>query len=271
LRKKMAWMETRFRILRLDEVDSTNSYARRLAEGGASDGTVVVARKQTSGKGRLGRQWHSSGDFGLWFSVLLRPAFDPRFAGMLGISAGVAVAQAARSIAGADAVLKWPNDVLIEGRKVCGILAEGCTAGRRLEWAVVGIGINVTLPGGGFPPELEDVATALSQHCACGAEGSALDKDILLDAVLGEFGARYAMLHEGGTRLVRDEAAGLMECFLGRRVTIRGEFGVLQVRALDLLEDGALLVKPDGGEMMQITAADVSIGTCARERGEEDA
>lgn len=266
----MAWMETRFRVLRLDEVDSTNSYARGLAEDGAPDGTVVVARKQTSGKGRLGRQWYSSGDFGLWFSMLLRPEFDPRFAGMLGISAGVAVAQAIRSLVGAEAVLKWPNDVLIEGRKVCGILAEGRTTGTRLEWAVVGIGINVTPPEGGFPPELEDVATALSQHCVRDVEGSALDRDVLLDAVLGQFGARYAMLHEEGARLVRDEAAELMESFLGRRVTIRGGFGIIQARALSLLEDGALLVKPDGGEIMQITAADVSIGTCARGVGEEN-
>lgn len=267
----MAQMETRFRVLRLDEVDSTNLYTRGLAEDGAPDGTVVVARKQTSGKGRLGRQWHSSGDFGLWFSILLRPVFDPKFAGMLGIGAGVAVAQAIRSLVGAEAVLKWPNDVLIDGRKVCGILAEGRTVGRQLEWAVVGIGINVTHPEGGFPPELEGMATALSQHCACDGEGSAPDKDVLLDSVLSEFGARYAMLHEGGARRVRDEAAGLMESFLGRRVTIRGEFGVLEARALDLLEDGTLLVRLDGGETMRITAADVSIGTCARGPGEKNA
>mgnify|MGYP000914167626 CR=1 FL=1 len=76
----MAWMIPHFRIERLDEVDSTNSYARALAEAGAPDGTVVVAERQTAGRGRLGREWHSSGDFGLWFSLLLRPEFEPQFA-----------------------------------------------------------------------------------------------------------------------------------------------------------------------------------------------
>lgn len=267
----MAWMIPHFRIERLDEVDSTNSYARALAEAGAPDGTVVVAERQTAGRGRLGREWHSSGDFGLWFSLLLRPEFEPQFAGMLGIAAGVAVVQSMRSLVGARAVLKWPNDVLIDGRKVCGILSEGRTVGQKLEWAVIGVGINVTAPEGGFPPELENVATSLAQHCAADIGAPAPDKEALLDSVLSQFGARYAMLSSGNVRAVRDEAEELMRSFLNRRVTIRGQSGTMEVRTLDLSEDGALLVELDGGEVAKITAADVSIGTRACARGELDA
>ncbi|HON42827.1 MAG TPA: biotin--[acetyl-CoA-carboxylase] ligase [Bacillota bacterium] len=249
-----------FDILQVEETDSTNRMARVLAESGACDGTVVVAGRQTAGRGRRGRSWLSSGDFGLWFSVVLRPEFEPNLAGLLGIGAAVAVARAVDKLTGVSADLKWPNDVLIGGRKVCGVLAEASTAAGRVEWAVVGVGINLFHPEGGFPPEISPVATSLSEHM--GPE-AAIDRERLLGAVLDELADRLALLEREGARgaceLV-DEAERLMRSMMGRRITVKAASGQFEAVAVRLDHEGGLVVANDCGESIRVTSADVSIG-----------
>ncbi len=255
----MTLVKPSFNIVRVDETDSTNRMARALAESGACDGTVVVARRQTAGRGRMGRSWLASGDFGLWFSAVLRPQFEANLGGLLGIGAAVAVARAVDKLTGVCADLKWPNDVLIGGRKVCGVLAEASTVGGRLEWAVVGVGINLFPPEGGFPAELALIATSLSEHLGTEA---VIDRERMLGAVLDELADRRALLERGacGARALRDEAERLMRATIGRRITVKAMSGQFKAVAVRLDDEGGLVVLDDCGESIRVTSADVSIG-----------
>ena len=247
-----------FSIVRVDETDSTNRMARALAEGGACDGTVVVARRQTAGRGRCGRFWLSSGDFGLWFSVVLRPRLEPNLGGFLGIGAAIAVARSVDKLTGVRADVKWPNDVLIRGRKVCGVLAEASTVAGRLDWAVVGVGINLFPPEGGFPAELLPVATSLSEHMG---RYTVVDRERLLAAVLDELASCIVLLEQGarGARALADEAERLMGPMIGRRITVKAASGRFEAVAARLDDEGALVVVSDSGESIRVTSADVSI------------
>lgn len=146
----------------LELVDSTNNEARRLADKGAPDGTLVVALEQSAGKGRRGRSWVSPSGSGVWMSLLLRPDIPPECASMLTLVAAMAVWTGIERVCGLRGQIKWPNDVLLEGRKVCGILTEMSTEMESIHYVVVGIGINVGITE--FPEELQDKATSL---CLC--------------------------------------------------------------------------------------------------------
>lgn len=149
------------------ETDSTNDRLRELALQGAPEGTVVIAGMQTGGKGRLGRSFFSPSDTGLYMSILLRPDMTAADAVRITTAAAVAVAEAAEEVSGRKADIKWVNDVYMDGLKICGILTEASfnPESGGLEYAVVGIGINVYEPDGGFPQELKGIAGAvLDEH-----------------------------------------------------------------------------------------------------------
>ncbi len=143
----------------LEQVDSTNEEAKRQAEKGAPDGTLVAAAEQSAGKGRRGRTWISEKGTGVWMSLLLRPDFPPECASMLTLVAAMAVEKGISRVTGVDGQIKWPNDVVIEGKKVCGILTEMSTEMECIHYVVVGIGINVGTEE--FPEEIRDLATSL--------------------------------------------------------------------------------------------------------------
>lgn len=144
-------------------VGSTNTVVKELAEQGAPEGTVLIADRQTAGKGRLGRSFHSPSGTGLYMSVLLRPGFSAEDALSITTAAAVAVAAAVEKATGETAKIKWVNDVYLRGRKVCGILTEAAAnlSSGGLRYAVLGIGVNVLEPEGGFPKEISNVAGAL--------------------------------------------------------------------------------------------------------------
>ncbi|HUT74044.1 MAG TPA: biotin--[acetyl-CoA-carboxylase] ligase [Armatimonadota bacterium] len=164
------------RVIRLEVVPSTSDVAKQLLRAGEAHGTVVVAAEQTSGRGQRGRRWASPRG-GLWASLLTRPRGLPATrAGVLNLAAAVAAAEAAAS-AGAAVTLKWPNDLVVDDRKVGGVLVETAAAGDNLRWAVIGVGINANVPRDALPPRLRAVATSL--HEAAG-------RDIPLDQLLRE-------------------------------------------------------------------------------------
>jgi BirA family transcriptional regulator, biotin operon repressor / biotin---[acetyl-CoA-carboxylase] ligase len=148
-------------LLQLEEATSTNDVAKEMALQGAAEGLVVVAARQTKGRGRRGRVWESPPGAGLYFSALLRPGWPAAEAPWLGVLAGLAACQAARSLGAARATVKWPNDVMVDGRKLGGVLVEPRIAAGRVEFAVLGIGINVVQED--WPPGLRDTAVSLRQ------------------------------------------------------------------------------------------------------------
>lgn len=174
----------------LPSTDSTNTRVRALAEDGAPEGTVVIAAAQTAGRGRSGKSFLSPAGTGLYMSILLRPALAMGDSLLITTAAAVAVARAIGRVAGCETKIKWVNDVYVDERKVCGILTEGALdlENGGLRYAILGIGINICPPEGGFPPELAGIAGALREK-----GGEAL-RAPLAAAVLDEFFALYPHL-----------------------------------------------------------------------------
>lgn len=215
----------------LEETASTNTTLLHLAEAGAPEGALVVAERQTAGRGRLGRTWEAAPGQCLTCSLLARPKAPPEIAATLPLVAGLAVAQALRD-RGFDAGLKWPNDVLIDDRKVCGILCEAQTSARGIEGIVVGIGLNT----GTVPDALA--------HRAIGLGG--LDRLALLADLCAAFEPLYARWSAGGLPALRPEL-DTFDRKRGRPIAVRPARGTLQGIARGIRDDGALLLEhPDG-------------------------
>ncbi len=150
-------------IKRYDSLKSTNITAKELAENNAPEGTIVVANHQTQGYGRYKRSFFSPEDTGLYFSLILRPQCTPEASLLITTAAAVAVAEAIETLTGKNAQIKWVNDIIIEGKKVCGILTEGSLSSEgNLRYAILGIGVNISEPKLGFPCEIKDIAGAIS-------------------------------------------------------------------------------------------------------------
>ncbi len=238
------------KIHHFEEVESTNDEAHRLAEAGALHGEVVVADFQTRGRGRRGRSWVAPRGKALTFSVVLRPAIAPARAPEITIAAAVAAAEAAREMGAGSARIKWPNDVECKGRKIAGLLTELRAEPDRVRHAVLGVGVNVSLQMHDFPEELRPVATSLL------LESGERQPRPLVCARLLERIEEWLSLHETeGFGPVADRWRELSST-LGRRVRITGA-DPIEGDAVDLAEDGALLVRTAGGALVRVLAGDV--------------
>ena len=229
----------RFDVVWLPEVDSTNRYVLDAARGGAAEGLVVVADRQTAGRGRLGRTWSAppAAEASLLVSVLLRPALPPDERHLVVVAAAVAMARAVQITTGVEAAMKWPNDLLVGDRKLAGILAEASG-----DAVVVGIGVNLDWPE--VPPELEGIATA------CNLEGGVVSRGVLLNEFLRWY-SHYLHHLDIARTMYRQQLHTL-----GRRVRVERAAGDVVGRALDVDDAGRLLVEVDG-ETQVITAGDV--------------
>ena len=238
-------------IVVLDTTGSTNDDARRLAAEGAPEGTVVVAERQTAGRGRLGRAWESPKRLGLYLSVVLRPTDPPERLGRYAIAAAVGVCAACRELAGDAVVLKWPNDLLAGGRKLGGILSE-LRQGKSGTDLVVGIGLNVDHAAEDFPESLEGRATSL----AIVRNGAPIGREDAAVAVLRSFGDFLARLRAGAWPEVAERFLRYAPHATGRRVRLAsGEVGVTS--GLD--ESGALRVDTAGGRMLAHASESVTL------------
>jgi BirA family biotin operon repressor/biotin-[acetyl-CoA-carboxylase] ligase len=220
---------------------STNTVALQLAESGSPEGTLVTAEEQTEGRGRQGRSWHSPPGLGIWMSLILRPKLDPARAAGLSIVAGVAIAAAMEGPAGARVRIKWPNDVLIDDRKVAGVLCESVLEGMRVRHTVVGIGVNVNHKPDEIPPLLRDRAVSLRV-----ATGRPHDRVELLAAIIGAFEQRYRTYagdRPGPVLAEFRERSGL----IGRGVRITQDGGGFDGTVLDITNEGSLLVSTQAG------------------------
>lgn len=221
---------------------STNDRALALAEEGAPEGTAVFADTQTQGRGRLGRGWFSPPGRGLYGSVIVRPGLSSE-PSQLTLLAGVSVAQAIEALSGGCPQLKWPNDIRIQGKKIGGILTEARAQLGRLEYAVVGIGLNVTGRERDFPLELRPEAGSIS-----GTTGRTVDRAHLAARLLDEFDALYRLWQGEGFAPIR-EAWKKRSSTLGCRVVASLGGRPVEGVALDLAEDGALQVETSSGPL----------------------
>jgi len=239
-------------ILYFRTCPSTNDAARELGHRGAPEGSLAIAEAQTSGRGRLGRGWVSPAGKGIYVSVLLRPKIAPEEAFKLTLLSAVAAAKALRG-AGAAAKIRWPNDVLIDGRKVAGILTELEAEADRIHQAVVGVGINVNTTASQFPRSLRGAATSLRL-----ASGQRHSRVGVLQRLLAALEEGYERLKAGRFEEVLSEwrALDITRGSQVRAVLLEGE---VEGEAKDIDADGALLIAQPGGQVRRITAGDIHV------------
>ena len=233
------------------ETGSTNDVVERMARDGVPEGVVVFAESQTKGRGRLGRKWISPAGLGLWFSLLLRPAMPPSAVTQITIAAATAVARAIRLETGLAPQIKWPNDILLGGKKVVGILTELSAEMDCVRYVVVGIGVDVNVRE--FPGDLRAVATSLAAEA-----GRPFVRSEIAAAILRELDADYSRVTGGGFSSVAEEWE--RQCVtLGRRVIVHIGDRTVSGRAEALDSDGALLLRGDYGHLERIVGGDVTL------------
>ena len=237
------------------ETTSTNDIIEKLARDKVKEGVVVFAESQTKGRGRLGRKWISPPRKGLWFSVLLRPDMRPQETTQLTVAAATAIRRAIVTAAGLKAKIKWPNDILLNGRKVAGILTELSAELDRVKHVILGIGVDVNLGATEFPPELRKLATSLKIET-----GRTISRPELAVEILRELDRDYACVCAGKFEAVAHEWEEHCET-LGHSVTIQLGERRIRGRAESLDEDGALRLRTEHGQLERITGGDVTIAT----------
>ena len=237
-------------VLYFRGLTSTNDIAKELAVRGVSEGTVVVAEIQTAGKGRFKREWASLED-GLWFSIILKPNVPLRQAPKLTLLASVAVAKTINRLYGLKTEVKWPNDVLINQKKVCGILAESQTMGKVLRFGILGIGINANFSIAAFPAHLQEAATTLRMEL-----GRKVERETLLCELLAGIESYYELLRRGRFEAILDDWRELAG-FLGAYVEIDIDGKRIQGWAADVDDDGALIVRLKDKTLLRVVSGDV--------------
>jgi len=242
------------KIFRYVRVTSTQDKAKKFARKGLAEGTVIIAETQTQGKGRLGRRWVSPKG-GIWLSVILRPEITPMEVPKITVIGSLAVAKAIAELTRREVNLKWPNDILIrtlpgiEFKKVCGILTEMVSEVSQVNYVITGLGINVN---NRIPPILRANAISLKE-----AIGRNLPKQKLLRKVLEKFDKYYLDFRKQGMGPILKECKG-MSAVLGREVKIECADKIIEGKALDIDEYGALIVETEDGKK-RVVAGDVTI------------
>ncbi|WP_312339754.1 biotin--[acetyl-CoA-carboxylase] ligase [Anaerospora hongkongensis] len=234
------------------DVGSTNNEAKKIAADGCPEGTIVVAEAQTVGRGRLSRGWFSPYGKGIWLSVVLRPPFQPQQAPKCTLMAAVAVTKAIRGFCDVPCGIKWPNDILYEGKKLVGILTEMSAEMDAINYIVIGMGVNVNTSAEEFPPELAEIATSI-----LAVKNEPVSRLQLLCRILAELELIYQQVIREGFAPVLEEWKTL-SVTLGQAVNVIGPDEQYSGTAVTIDEDGALLVETDMG-LRKVIAGDVSI------------
>ena len=248
--KNTKWLGKK--VFYYEKTGSTNLDAKQLAEDGAPHGTLVVAEEQTDARGRRGRNWQAPAGSNLYFSLVLRPNFPAEHASMLTLVMAVSVARAVREQCGLKAEIKWPNDIVVNKRKVCGILTEMTMEARAIGYVIVGVGINVNQKE--FPEDIRETATSLSCE-----SGKVFSREELLQRIMEFFEADYE------TFLKTENIALLMDTYnswlvnKGAQVKVLEPSGEYLGTAQGINENGELLVERENGHLEAVYAGEVSV------------
>jgi BirA family biotin operon repressor/biotin-[acetyl-CoA-carboxylase] ligase len=241
-------------IIFYHEISSTQDAAKELARKGAEEGTVLIAETQTQGKGRKGREWSSAPGQGIQISVILRPTLKPAQSIQIPLVAGVAVAQAIIEVTPLKPKIKWPNDLIVARKKVGGILTEMNAEIDRIDYVVLGIGLNVNTPPALFPKEIEEIATSLAEEL-----GEPVSRVRLLQSFLSEFEGLYGEFITSGFQTIRERWKAMSNT-IGAWVELSDmDGGKMEGKILDIDTDGALLLQKRNGSIERILAGDVTL------------
>lgn len=235
-----------------DSLESTNKTAKELALNGANEGTVIVANTQTGGRGRLGRSFYSPAGTGLYFSVILRPDFAPSQNLFITPTAAVAVSNAIESVAGIKTNIKWVNDIFANGKKVCGILSESVLdVNGKTEYVILGIGINLAPPKGGFPEDIKNVAGAV---LPTPNENKTTE---ILKQTVNNFFKYYLNLLD--PKIFAEYDARLM--LKGQKVTFTQNGILSEGTVLGITPDFNLIIKNSSEDIVHLSSGEVTIGS----------
>ena len=241
------------RILRLNNIGSTNTEAFRLAEEGAEEGTVVIADTQQKGKGRLGREWFSPPGVNIYCSVILRPSIPPVSAYQLTFLSAVAVARAVEQTVPLHPRIKWPNDILLNGRKIAGLLNEMSAETEKVNFIILGIGVNLNMTTKQFPENLRHPASSLMLE-----SGSEVGRKTFLKTLIKELDILYDCYLRHGDGPVREE--WIQRCdMMEKSVTVSGPNTLISGTVTGVDEHGALLVRLPDGSVEQVLSGDVTL------------
>lgn len=238
------------RLIILDSVSSTNEYAWQLAAEGIPEGCVVRAQVQTAGKGRLGRRWLSQNELGLWFSVILRPSISASYACLIPFFASIAVRKSIQACFQLMPHVKWPNDLLIDYKKICGILSEARFESQHLDYIILGIGLNLHHRLNDFPPDLQKKAASLAMFAEIPQ-----DTSFFFEHLLKNLNSFYKLIQQHKFALIIE----LWKSFctdLGQTIHLNQNNKIVSGVFHDLAEDGALVLK-QGEKLVRIVAGDL--------------
>ncbi|MDO4308562.1 MAG: biotin--[acetyl-CoA-carboxylase] ligase [Eubacteriales bacterium] len=234
-----------------EEVNSTNEWAKTLGKEGAAHGTLAVAEYQSAGKGRLGRRWTAPAGSSVMMTILLRPDFEPQYAPMLTVVMGLSVAQAAQRM-GVDTSIKWPNDVVVSRKKICGILTEMSVEEGNIRYVVIGVGINVNLDT--LPDELADKATSLYLET-----GKTYDRNEMVAYVMECFEENYERFVKSGDLALLQEDYNRMLANCGQPVRVLDPLSPYEGIARGIDQKGELVVEKTDGTVVCVSAGEVSV------------
>lgn len=245
------YLNQKLNITIFEELDSTNNYLKKLGSQGKKETTLVIAESQTGGRGRMGRSFYSPNGTGIYFSLLLRPEIPTEKALNLTVMAAVAVAETVIKYSNGDVKIKWVNDVYIDGKKVCGILTEGAVnpTTKMLDYAVVGIGINVIAPENDFPYEIKDIATSIFKENT---------EENVKEKIIAEVINRFLDMYYGkDTDFVKRYKE--YSYLTGKEINIISAENIRPAIVLSITDDCHLLVKNENDEIEEISSGDVSV------------
>jgi BirA family transcriptional regulator, biotin operon repressor / biotin---[acetyl-CoA-carboxylase] ligase len=237
-----------------EQVDSTNLYAKRIAEGGFEDGTVIMADEQLNGRGRMGRTWASPKGKGIWMTIMLKPKISPADASKVTLLTACAVCKAIEEISGLYTQIKWPNDIVLNGKKLCGILTEMSAEIDEINYLIIGIGVNVNIDLEDFPHELQAIATSIKIE-----KGDMIIRKELAAAIINNFERYYKGFIMTGS--IKDYINEYKErsAILGKEVRVTSSTLELQGTVVDISEEGQLQLELCDGSIKEIISGEVSV------------
>jgi len=236
-----------------EEISSTNDEAFRLGLAGAPEGTALIANSQSAGKGRMQRVWHSPAGSNIYTSIILRPQIEPARAPQISILAGVAVADVLESYCPDRIKLKWPNDVLIDGKKVCGVLSQIKTAVSEVDFIVLGMGINVNISYNQFPEEIRNLATSLAIET-----GREISRQELIISLYENITKWYKQLIQNGFGPIKEKWRSLTP-MIGKPVQVMFGEEAVSGKAIGLDDDGSLILLAAGNKEIKVSAGEATI------------
>lgn len=236
-------------IIHFDSLDSTNNYAKTIANK-AVNGTVIISEEQLSGRGRLGKQWHSKKHEGIWMSIILKPDILPMDAPFITLIAGASVVQALNNL-GVNSSIKWPNDIILNGKKICGILTELSAEIERVNYIVLGMGINVKTVD--FTEDIVNIATSIKK------EGYDISRVDIVRNILSEFEMKYNEYVNYNNKKATLDVCRKYSAIIGKEIyTIKNNIKE-KVECIDINESGNLVVKDKNGNEKEVISGEVSI------------